>query len=234
MEIHDCFVNTEDQLLYLLTNGNKKLFWSEEAYIPPYLLHDYFTAYSSKLATNDTGKLTCSVDKESQIPCVKKCRSMGVLVSAYNCGVINGYREIFVAESLSQVGIFILDLITHAIKLPKFLIYDNACHLESFFNNNDIAEKSERGRKIRDIDFVIDRLHIHNHVRADCHLYYNANLYDELFKVNTVVCEEINFWLSGFKHCMKHMNATRFNFFLFIIMNTYNIEKLKLNKKKFI
>ena len=61
---------------------------------------------------------------------------------------------------------------------------------------------------------------------------FNANLHDDLFKVNTVVCEETNYWLSGFKYAMKHMNQDRYNFFLFIILNIYNEEKIILNANK--
>lgn len=116
--------------------------------------------------------------------------------------------------------------------MPKYLIYDNACHLDEFLRNANVIDKSERGAKINDFEFVIDRLHIKNHTRAICHTNYNPNLYDELFKINTVVCEETNYWLSGFKFIMKHMNADRFSFFLFIILEIYNNEKLVLNTLK--
>jgi hypothetical protein len=33
---------------------------------------------------------------------------------------------------------------------------------------------------------------------------------DGLYNINTVVVEEINYWLSGFKHNLKHMNYERF------------------------
>ena len=54
----------------------------------------------------------------------------------------------------------------------------------------------------------------------------------ELENVNSMVCEEINFWLSGFKHNVKHMNYLRVNFFYFIILNIHNKYQLKLNIKK--
>ncbi len=33
----------------------------------------------------------------------------------------------------------------------------------------------------------------------------------DLDGVNTVVCEQVNFWLGQFKYIMKHMNAPRYN-----------------------
>ena len=41
--------------------------------------------------------------------------------------------------------------------------------------------------------------------------------------MNTFVCGQTNFWVSGYKHSTKHMNNVRFNFFLYIICNEFNI-----------
>ena len=179
-----------------------------------------------KFGTDGT---TCRVDKDDL--CNNKCRTKGVFLAAYNCGIVCGYREIFTAESLSQVTMFLIDMISFSFSLPQYIIYDNACHLYEYVQNN-IVNKSERGQKLLDSKLVIDRLHIKNHVRSDCHLVFNANLHDDLFKVNTVVCEETNYWLSGFKYAMKHMNQDRYNFFLFIILSIYNEEKIILNANK--
>ena len=167
-------------------------------------------------------KNTCRVEKD--VKCNNKCRSKGIMIAAYNCGIICGYREIFTSESLSQVSIFLLDLISFSNELPKFLIYDNACHLDKYLEHNKIKTISERGKKLKESHFVIDRLHIKNHVRQNCHINYNADLHEDLFKLNTVVCEKANYWLSGYKHAMKHMSQDRFNFFLYIILNIYNEE----------
>ena len=44
-------------------------------------------------------------------------------------------QRIFTCESLTQVAVFLLDIVEHSINLPQFVIYDNACHLESFLKN---------------------------------------------------------------------------------------------------
>jgi hypothetical protein len=44
-----------------------------------------------------------------------------------------------------------------------------------------------------------------------------------------MVCEQINFWLGGFKYAMKHMNVYRYNFFLYIILNELN--NVKINNR---
>jgi hypothetical protein len=78
---------------------------------------------------------------------------------------------------------------------------------------------------------VIDRLHIKNHKGKQCRKHFDADKIQELLDINTVVCEQTNFWLSRFKYIMKHMNAQRFNFFMYIILDKYNKEKIR-NKLK--
>jgi len=173
----------------------------------------------------------CSVEKDEI--CNNKCRTKGVLLTAYNCGIICSYKEILTSESLTQVTQLLLDTISSSVIFPKFIIYDNACHLSEYISNHSIAEKSQRGDILHKSIFVIDRLHIKNHVRKDCHTIYNADLHNELFEINSVVCEEVNYWFGLYKHAMKHMNNIRFNFFIFVILDLYNQEKLRLNEKKF-
>ena len=57
------------------------------------------------------------------------------------------YREILTAESLTQVRIFLLDLIEYAEKLPIYFIYINSCHFKPFIENNNI-KKTERGKTL--------------------------------------------------------------------------------------
>ena len=78
---------------------------------------------------------------------------------------------------------------------------------------------------------LIDRLHINNHKGKKCRKHFDADKIEDLLNINTVVCEQTNFWLSHFKYIMKHMNAQRFNFFMYIILDKYNTEKIK-NKIK--
>ncbi len=68
-----------------------------------------------------TDGTTCRVEKDDL--CNNKCRTKGVFLAAYNCGIVCGYREIFTAESLSQVTMFLLDMISFSISLPQYIIY---------------------------------------------------------------------------------------------------------------
>ena len=65
------------------------------------------------------------------------------------------------------------------------------------------------------------------HIGEECRRNNDPALFPELDDSNTVVCEQVNFWLGKFKHILKHMNFYRFNFFLYIILDIYNQIKLQ-------
>lgn len=86
---------------------------------------------------------------------------------------------------------------------------------------------SERAAKLEKIKYVVDKLHIKGHVGTECHATVHPNLFPELVNINTVICEQVNFFLGGFKHMLKHMNRARYHFFLFIIFNMWNEVKIE-------
>ena len=79
------------------------------------------------------------------------------------------------------------------------------------------------------IHYVVDRLHITGHKGEDCKKYCHPNLFPEIKSINSVICESVNFKLSGYKYSVKHMNVYRFNFFLFLLCDTMN--KLNMSNR---
>ena len=105
-------------------------------------------------------------------------------------------------------------------------MYDDACHVLKFLNKRKKKiENSERGKILIKKKHFIDKLHISNHKDPWCLTHCNPNNENELNGINTVVSEQFNFWCSGFKYMMKHMNYQRFHFFIFIMFDFYNIRK---------
>ena len=93
-----------------------------------------------------------------------KSRTRGVALAALNCGIIVGYRELYNAESLSQIALFSLDLIEHfSYKLPEYFTYDDGCHLKRFINSKNWTDLKERGYELTQKKIYIDRLHMINH-----------------------------------------------------------------------
>ncbi len=104
--------------------------------------------------------------------------------------------------------------------LPRYIVYDDACHLKKFVEKR--IDKSERTTVFKDKIFVVDKLHITGHTDHNCRKSCHPDLFPDLKEINTVVVEQINFWVGRYKYMTKHMNYFRFNFFLFILFNQYN------------
>ncbi|RNA27352.1 hypothetical protein BpHYR1_033865 [Brachionus plicatilis] len=79
------------------------------------------------------------------------------------------------------------------------------CNNKRRYNCNIIASiktKTTRLNEFQQKTIVVDRFHFQKHSQDDyfCKENTNADKFSELNEINTSVCEEINFWLSGYKH----------------------------------
>jgi hypothetical protein len=94
------------------SNGEQWI-WVDEFDVPKNLLEKYLCKQ------NQATDKSCNTDKTKAFPCEIKCKSRGLVVCASNCGIIESYREIILAESKSQVALFYLD----TIDLMRFLYF---------------------------------------------------------------------------------------------------------------
>ena len=53
---------------------------------------------------------SCNTEKSQYYSCEVKCKTRGVIIAASNCGLVLGWREIYGAESCTQVALFYLNL----------------------------------------------------------------------------------------------------------------------------
>ena len=83
------------------TNLNKNK-WLIKSDLPLFLVSDYL------LQKNPID--SCNTDKTKDYSCQLKCRTRGLELAATNCGIVVGYREIFLAESKTQVALMYLDI----------------------------------------------------------------------------------------------------------------------------
>ena len=83
-----------------------------------------------------------------------------------------------------------------------------------------------------DIEFIVDKLHIKGHKGDYCYSNCHPDLFPAVKNLNSVVCEQKNYWLGGYKHAMKHMTYYKYNFFLFIICDEYNKMNIANNINK--
>ena len=111
--------------------------------------------------------------------------------------------------------------------IPKFLVYDDACHLKPYCDKRVSENRSERIAIFSKINFVVDKLHIKGHVGDVCKNTVHPDLFPELENSNTIVCEQTNFTVGRHKHQLKHMNKNRFHFFLFVLFDMLNEVKIE-------
>ena len=98
-------------------------------------------------------------------------------------------------------------------------------HMQKKFKTTQYM--SERLRKLKNINYVVDRLHIAGHKQAWCKEECHPDCFKpNLDNINTVIVEQVNAWLGKYKFMTKHMNLYRFNFFIYILLNEYNTMKL--------
>ena len=76
------------------------------------------------------------------------------------------------------------------------------------------------------ISFIVHKLHIKGNVGDIFKNTVHPDMFPELNKSNTVVCEKINFTVGRHKHPIKHMNKYRFLFFLYILFDMLNEVKI--------
>jgi hypothetical protein len=101
LKVYDSFIDANDKENFLC-RVTKKSIEDEEAYwfrledVPKEVLNNYKNSQSlDENATNDT---TCSMDKTKVYSCDLKARTCGILIACGNCGLIEGFSELFGSE----------------------------------------------------------------------------------------------------------------------------------------
>jgi hypothetical protein len=105
--------------------------------------------------------------------------------------------------------------------MTEVIIYDRGNDLRKM-----IAINFPQEHPLKTKDYSVDKFHFQKQKSvesATC-----CNPYEkELNGINTEVCEQINFWISRYKHITKHMNFEHFYFYIYITLNLYNEMKIK-------
>lgn len=140
IEIYDSFIREDDVILFLVTkNDSLTPFWATEKQLNEKLILDFI---NDKIPYGKKKQLDTIRDKVQlyKAYCNNKCRTVGLYLSVYNCGIIVGYKEIFHSEGRNQTMAFILQIYGYLNKIPKFLAYDKGCCLFDFINRPSLNE----------------------------------------------------------------------------------------------
>jgi hypothetical protein len=111
-------------VLYLVdtSESRKPLCWVTRDCLDKKMLEIFCENQLKDTEKDAFDEITCKTNKHFGIPFENKKRTRGLLISSYNCGIVNGYRELFGSESVRQVVLFYLDLIQKVGNLPGKLI----------------------------------------------------------------------------------------------------------------
>ena len=73
--------------------------------------------------------------------------TVGILVSAFPCGVITVFEELYTSESLSQVYAIMVEYLGALPSQSREeiieILYDDTCHFKKFSENKNRAAKNE-------------------------------------------------------------------------------------------
>ena len=130
-----------------------------------------------------------------------------------------GFHEIIHAEGRRDAFFVLRNLASK----PKVVIYDFACQLEAYCMARDPFY-------FKDVVFLIDRFHHHNH--TCCEMYKLSN-YPHLSHLNSVVCEQANSDIKGaMQHQGKKMNGPLFYLTLLTQIARWNFSKDATTRRK--
>ena len=104
--VYDSFVGLDDREVYLCRIVEGELKWFLKSDIPTEVLKEYTERKSD---TNET--YVCQIDKTEMYSCLFKCKTRGFILSAFDCGIILAYRDMYGAESLTQIAYMYLDIV---------------------------------------------------------------------------------------------------------------------------
>lgn len=107
-------MDADDKETYLCqitrnSEEEKDGFWFREQDIPKDLLQKYKESRSLDENVTSSTKTACSTDKTRVYSCELKARTCGILILCGNCGIIEGFSELYGSESCTQVGAYLVD-----------------------------------------------------------------------------------------------------------------------------
>ena len=152
-------------------------------------------------------------------------RTAGMFYMFRSCGVRLSHWEMYTAESLSNVFLWMIDLFGEK-PLPELLkevVYDRACDLCPFVNRL-ANEGSVIAGNYKDLSYIVDIFHAEKHTMPKCELTspnceYHPHLekFSYVKKMNTEIAEQSFNKLNPFKYITRKMTyARRLLYFKFL------------------
>ena len=105
--VHDSFVNLEDKEIFLCRISTGELKWFTKHDIPA----EVFLQFQKRNISECENNQFCQIDKSNMYSCLFKCKTRGLILAAFDCGIVLGWRDLYGAESLAQIAYMYLDIL---------------------------------------------------------------------------------------------------------------------------
>ena len=184
-------------------------------------------SFSRMLPLTVTSGLGCKEDKK-----VDRfyTRTAGMFYIFRSCGVRLSHWEMYTAESLSGVFLWLIDLFgeSPSTNMINGIIYDRACDLHPFLKRLS-KEGNNAAKEYKKIIHIVDIFHVEKHIMSKCVLSSPECLYHPHLKrfqyvrnMNTEVAEQWFNRINPFKYITRKMTYARRLLFLKFLDDSYN------------
>ena len=158
-----------------------------------------------------------------------------------SCGVRLSHWEMYTAESLSNIFLWLIDLFGEkpSPEILKGIVYDRACDLHPFINRL-YSEGNSTAKAYKDLAFIVDIFHAENHTMPKCLLaspecMYHPHLekFNNVSKMNTEIAEQSFNKLNPFKYITRKMTYARRLLYFKFLDESHNNRITKIKAIKF-
>jgi hypothetical protein len=105
-KINDSYLTFYNEVLIFCCTNKKQNKWLKIKDVPITMYNNFLNTQTKKTVEISS----CNTDK-TKLTIYNKCKTRGIVLVVYNCGIVLSFRELYGSESLSQVGLFLLDTI---------------------------------------------------------------------------------------------------------------------------
>jgi hypothetical protein len=164
---------------------------------------------------------SCNKDTGEKVTLQKWTR--GIWLCVNGGGHIQTWQPLYKSEGPAQVFLLVLlwlvsEFGTKGRNVWKqiTLSYDNMCHLNNLtVAQNDLPLPGDLKYIWKDVNKIIDELHIKNHKDPKCQSLYNPKrIKNENPNWNTVACEQTFAWMNRYRKIMCAMTKDHFHFYM--------------------
>ena len=196
-------------------------------------------AYSNSIRTTIISGEGCK--KEADVTTYYN-RTAGMFYMFRSCGIRLSHWEMYSAESLSNVFLYLIDLFGEEPSTDdiKGIVYDRSCDLHPFIMRL-ASEGNELAKSYCGLQYIVDIFHCEGHTQAKCVLSNASCLYhpdlpkfEHVRKMNTEIAEQSFNKINPFKYITRKMSYSKRLLFMKFIDDNHNrslVEKMATKKQ---